>query len=249
MYFAIQEAILEEAQRRSLKILSCTQDAGDDVPEPILSWQIGASILVDEAPQNTRDALEQRGIPFVVVNPMVEQEQDCIVMDDIPAMTTALEYLHDQGCDSIINAMPGTRHPGYCKRNQAYRNFTDAKGLPPIIIPENYWTVVERVTELASSGKQIGVLTESDWYLRIQTALRLAGNDRSIVLPIVTTSLGWVKPHLALEFPWRQVAEHAITMVQEKWDSNGTALQSRTVMPQLKIPDDPNAGFRDTSVR
>ena len=93
------------AEAQGLDIFLCEMEEGCVSPV-IEKWQCAGVIILHSCCKKTIGAMEDRGIPYVIISPNENRKYNCIIPDERKGIEQALSYLCSCGCNTIVTAIP-----------------------------------------------------------------------------------------------------------------------------------------------
>lgn len=99
------------------------------------SWRVDGAIVMQECSEQTVDAMEKAGLPYVVINGVAGSSGSIVIPDDIDATRRALNHLLDLGHRRIAYAGPTSSHKEHrsiIDRHDTYVSELKEHGLEPI---------------------------------------------------------------------------------------------------------------------
>ena len=230
----VLQGVQFEAQNRHSHVL-CGLMSDGALPQLVRESCVGGVLFLHRAPEAMTSYLNDRGLPYVVINPDVETENDCILCDDYKGMTDALAHLYKQGCRRFVFVWEVNEHPSYVKRRKAFTDFVTRRKLEHVIIetPPDAATG-KQIREWLRDPQQTGFII---WEELFPFILAQAERSQLKQLRIVTVndllSALFIPRVTSVRVPFLEMGREAVRMLIRKWNDNHAPMPTVTVQPEL----------------
>jgi DNA-binding LacI/PurR family transcriptional regulator len=227
----VLQGVQMEAQERGAHVLSSLL-VGNEMPHIIRESCVGGLIFLHEAPPAMTARLDERGLPYIIVNPDVEAPQDCIFCDDRAGMKSALKHLASEGCKRFAFVWENNGHPSFSKRREAFVAVTKEKG---VVLDETHGTqTAQQIKKLLSDASPIGFVIYEEM---LPFLMALVGKPQLERVHIITIndlmSARMVPQTTSVRVPFLEMGRQAVRMLGQKWSRGVDHVPSVTLQPEL----------------
>ncbi len=225
-----------EAQNRHSHVLCGLMSVGA-LPQIVRESCVGGVLFLHRAPEAMTSYLNDRGLPFVVINPDVETESDCIVCDDHKGMSDALSHLYKQGCRRFVFMWPENNHPSYAKRLRAFTEFVTRRKLEHFVVStQPDAATAKHVREWLKTPQLTGFIIWEELYPFILAQAERAQLKQLRVVTVNDLLSALFVPRVtSVRVPFLEMGREAVRMLIRKWNDNHAPMPSVTVTPELIV--------------
>lgn len=217
-------------------IASPIEPEEDKVPDQIESWKIGGAIFIHRISPSVRDALALRNMPYVIINPIEEEDHNTLLCDDIYGMECVLEHLEKRGHRRVAFFMPAMNHPSYFKRTRVYREWMAKGGEEPIEVRSEFESPSLRseLEEGVRRGATAYIVYEALYPTVLAMLARLSGDAIPEIVTINDAfSYVFYDAPSSLRIPVYQMGSRAVEMIRTMWDRQSATCPPETIKPEF----------------
>jgi DNA-binding LacI/PurR family transcriptional regulator len=233
----VLQGVQIEAQIRGSQVL-CSLLHGTEVPQLVRESCVGGVIFLHQIPAASTELLDDRGIPYVVINPDVDAPHDRVICDDHHGMTEALTFLREKRCKRLAFVWDENSHPSYVKRRAAFLEFAARRKVEPILFTRKPDAeIAARIAALLKDPEPIGFVIFEELLPLLLNMIGEVGRKLGQSVHVVTIndliSALFVPPVTSVRVPFLEMGREAVRLIGQKWDAGHKKVPSVHVKPTL----------------
>lgn len=231
--------IIEKCAALGYGSVSISTDGGTDIPAPLLNKEVSSIIFWNELPEFFKEFALAEKIPYVLLNPSVDQPDcDVVAFNDYNTMFELLEYFYANGYRKFYYLLENMDSAFNRKTTAGMRNFAaEFKVSGTILTPEDkdIDDVLPQLDEaVRNTDRHTVFITFARFYtIKILETLSKYGKQIPNDAGVAGSNLlaDFYMPRLTtVEYPFYDMGAAAVEILHEKWNSRQYFLRRKKII-------------------